>query len=366
MRKRRKAAVAPNLLTRRLAGHDLKRVQALFRRAYYPSIALLFVFLFIIAVNMIASGQHWFGVAVAVTMAIGFLFTFLPKYGYYGSLTMTYATLFFVSLHLSQTFFSQFALALPAIVGTAIGLPLLLHYLTRTKIVLPNYITFFLMIAYILTTLLAFYMEGTPAGSNLWVILTSYSSIVFLLLVPLNFGFKELEVSKIVNIADLEAYSKIVEGLKASVGRQRKQELEEANGEIEKIVSEFRVAVESFLYGYNEGSIIHSFNVKEGLDRIFYHWMKIDTKQKFLENEKEALDEWRQRIAHSNVKKPVDSASKQKEKEKKERKTLENHYIQEFKTAYQKALKSIDFAMQVILHVTNCEKVSTCDTAMST
>lgn len=355
MRRRRKAVVRANLLTRRLTAYDLKRAQALFRRAYYPSIAFLFVLLFLIAADLIASGQHWFAVSIAVTMAIGFLFTFHPKYGYYGSLTMTYATLFFVSLHLSQTFFPQFAYALPAIVGAAIGLPLLLHYLTRTRIVLPNYIVFFFVIAYVLTTLLAFYMEGTSAGSNSWIILTSYSSIVFLLLVPLNFDFKQSEVSKIVNIADLEVYSKIVEGLKTSVRRQREQELEEADGEIEKIVSEFRVAVESFLYGYNEGSVIHSCNVKEGLDRIFYHWMKIDTKQKFLENEKEALDEWRQRIAHSNVKKPVDSVSKQKEKEKKEKKKLESRYIQEFKTAYQKALKSIDFAMQVILYVTNYE-----------
>jgi len=112
------------------------------------------------------------------------------------------------------------------------------------------------------------------------------------------------------------------------------------------------VAVESFLYGYNEGSIIHSYNVKEGLDRIFYSWMTIDTKQKFLENEKEALDDWRQRIVHSNVKKPVDSVSKQKESEKKEKKKLQNRYIQEYKTAHQKALKSIDFAMQVVLYVT--------------
>jgi hypothetical protein len=355
MKRRRKIAVRANLLTRRLAGYGLKRAQALFRRAYYPSIALLFVLLFLMAANLIASGQHWFGVSIAVTMAIGFLLTFHPKYGYYGSLTMTCATVFFVSLHLSQTFFSQVAYALPIVVGGAIGLPLLLHYLTRTRIVLPNYITFFFVIAYVLTTLLAFYMEGASAGSNLWVILTSYSSIVFLLLVPLNFGFKQLEVSKIINIADLEVYSKIVEGLKASVRRQREQELEEADGEVEKIVSEFRVAVESFLYGYNEGSIIHSSNVKEGLDRIFYHWMKIDTKQKFLENEKEALDEWRQKIAHSNVKKPIDSLSKQKEKEKKEKKKLENRYIQEFKTAYHIALESIDFAMQVTLYVTNYE-----------
>jgi hypothetical protein len=327
-------------------------VQALFRRAYYPLIALLFVWLFLVAANLIASGQHWFGVAIAVAMAIGFLFTFHARLGYYGSMMMTYAMIFFVSLHLFQTFFSQVDYMLPIIVLAAIGFPLLLHYITRTRIVLPNYITFFSVIAYVLTTLLAFYMEGTPAGSNSWVILTSYFSIVFLSLVPWNFCFKQLEIIRIINISDLEIYSKIVEGLKASVRKRRNQELEKVDGEIEKIVSEFKVAVESFLYGYNEGSIIHSYNVKEGLDRIFYSWMTIDTSQKFLENEKEALDDWRQMIAHSNVKKPVDSVSKQKESEKKQKKKLQNRYIQEYKTAHQKALKSIDFAMQAVLYVT--------------
>lgn len=329
----------------------LRRMRTSIRRVYHPLIAFLCLWLLLTAINLIRTGHHWFVVAIATTIAFGFLLTFLAKYSYHGSLIMSICTLFFISLYIFQAFFIRTLVALPIVFVVSVAFLLLLHYLTRTRIVLSHYTVFFFAIAYLMTTLLAFYVEGIEAGTDKWIIFTSFFSIAFLLLVPLNSSFRENVIGGIINIADLGIYSRIAEELKTSTKSRSENELTEVDAEIEKIVSELISAVNSFLHGHYEGSVIYSYNVKEGLDRIFYHWMKIDSKLTFLEKEKEALDDWRQNIAHSNVSKPLTS-SKRSEKERKRKKKLENRYIKELKTDYEKALNSIDFVMQAIKYVT--------------
>ena len=206
-----------------------------------------------------------------------------------------------------------------------------------------------------MTTLFALYMGGTEAGTDPWVIFTSLFSVVFLLLVPMNYSFREHIMKRVVNLEKIEVYSKIADELKAKIKNRSDIEPAILDREIEKIVSELIGAVNAFLYGYCEGSIIHSYNVKEGLDRIFYDWMKIDRKLTFLMVEKEALDDWRQDIAHSNVSKPLTSASKRRDKKRKREKKLKNRYIRNVKTDYEKALNSIAFVMQEISYIKRFE-----------
>jgi len=205
-----------------------------------------------------------------------------------------------------------------------------------------------------ITTLLAFYMEGTQAGTNSWVISISYVSIIILLLIPLNFGFRQSEIIRIVNISDLAVYSGIADQLKTRAIAESSQNFAGTlDSEIEKIVSEFRIAVDSFLDGYYEGSIINSYNVNEGLERILHHWMG-KTKPLLPKEEKEALDSWRQDTAHSNVRNPTQPASE--EKTRTNDKKLENHYVRMFQTDYEKALRSVDFAMQALSFVADGDK----------
>lgn len=58
-------------------------------------------------------------------------------------------------------------------------------------------------------------MEGTEAGTDQWVIVTSFFSIGFLMLVPLNFSFRQQAVKGIINISDLNFYSKIADACMA-------------------------------------------------------------------------------------------------------------------------------------------------------
>ena len=330
----------------------LEKFRAYIRRAYHPLIVLLFLWLLLTVINLIRLGHNLFFVAIAAMIALGFVLTFLPRYAYFGSLSMSVATVFFISLHIFQTFFAAFLYAWIAVFLALVILVLSLHYLTRTRVVLAKYTVLFAAIAYFMTTLLAFYMEGTEPGTDQWLIFSSLFSIAFLLLVPLNFSFRQHTIRAIVDISDLGVYFKISEGLKKRAKSLSNIYLEEIDPEIEKVVSELIGAVNSFLYGYYEGSIIHSYNVKEGLDRIFYDWMKMDRTLTFLEEEKEALEEWRRNIAHSNVRKPL-ASSKRREKKRKRQKKLENRYVRNFNTDYEKALNSIDFVMRATRYITN-------------
>jgi hypothetical protein len=329
----------------------VRRVRSFIRRVYHPLVLFSFLWLFLTAFNLIRTGQHWFVVAIATTIVFGFLLTFFVRFSYYGSLLMSLATIFFVSLQIFLTYFVQSPYAFPIIVtvlGTSI---LLVHFLTRTRIVLFHGMIFFFVTAYIMTALLAFYMEGTEAGADQWTIFTSLFSIGFLLLVPLNFSFRQHIVGEVIDIADFDIYSKIAQQLRVSVKSRADNRASEIDDEIDKIVSELTSAVNSFIQGYCEGSIIHSCNIIEGLDRIFYSWMKMDEKHKFLKEEKEALSYWRENIAHSNVRKLL-APPKRRKKEKKKRKKLENRYIKSLRNEHEKALNSIAFVMQAISYMT--------------
>jgi len=191
-------------------------------------------------------------------------------------------------------------------------------------------------------------MEGTEAGTDLWLILISHFSVIFLLLLPLNHSFRQDTILKIINIADFEIYSRIADKLKTKVESETSHEALKIENEIEKIISELVTSVDSFLFGYYVGSIVHSCNVKEGLDRIVDYWMDTDKQISHLEKEKEeALEQWRNNITHSNVRIPL-SESKRRKKEKKKKKKSGNKFIKENKTDFKKALASIDFTFNFI------------------
>jgi len=203
-----------------------------------------------------------------------------------------------------------------------------------------------------LTTLLLVYIEGTQPGTDILVIGTSYTSILILYVIPLDLGFRQKEIIRIININDLEVYSKIADRLESRIKLQNNKELrQEAEREIEKIVSDIKNSVDSFLLGHYNGAVIQSCNVREGLNRIFHNWLSVDNQIKFLEDEYGAQEDWRQNIAHSNVRHLLVSDAKKREKRKKERKKLENRYISVVMTDYQKALYSIRFGLQAIDYV---------------
>jgi hypothetical protein len=199
-----------------------------------------------------------------------------------------------------------------------------------------------------MTTLLAFYMEGTTPGTDQWVICTSFVSIIFLLLTPLNNSYRQHVLLGTIDLSDLEIYSKISDELETSTKDRVADAQVEVEPEIEKIVSELASAIDSFLQGHYEASIIHSYNVREGLDRVVYEWVKTDSKTIFLKAEKDSLDEWRQKIAHSNVRTPSHISKKTRSGQEKD----ENLYFKDVKTDYQKALKSIEFVMKIIRYMT--------------
>lgn len=166
-----------------------------------------------------------------------------------------------------------------------------------------------------ITTLLAFYVEGTEAGNDLWVITFSYFSVLFLLLLPLNYSFRQHSLLQIINIADLEIFSKIADDLKRKVERETKNESSKIEDEIEKIISELVTSVNSFLFGYYDGSIINSCNAKEGLDRIVKDWMKIEKNCSLEKKKEEALEFWRNNITHSNVRKPLSDSERKRKRD---------------------------------------------------
>jgi len=154
----------------------------------------------------------------------------------------------------------------------------------------------------------------------------------------------------------LEVYSKIADKLKNKVERVTSHEALDFENEIEKIISDLVTSVNSFLFGYYTGSIVNSCNVKEGLDRIVYEWMKTEKQISYLEKEKEeALDYWRNNITHSNVRIPL-SDSKRRKKEKKKKKKSTNKFIKENKTEFKKAIISIEFIFNAINHIITNEE----------
>lgn len=322
----------------------------MFLKRIFPVIyALMFILLLVTVVGLVISGQNLVMVTIVAAIVFGFLFTFLPKYGYYGSFAAAYATILLISLHFYNNFLTPEGSLLSAVVGTSLVLLYLLHYFTRTRISISNNITFFLVVIYMLTTLLLFYIEGSQPGTDIWVIGTTYGSILILYVIPMNWGFRQKEVISIVNIGDLDVYSKMADRLESRIKLTNNQKLQqEAEKEIEKIVSDFKNAVDSFVSGYYNGAIIYSYSVREGLNRIFHNWLTVDDKIKFLEFEFEAQREWRQNVAHSNVRNLLVSETKKEERQKKERKKLENCYIAFTKTNYQKAVVSMYFTVQAI------------------
>jgi hypothetical protein len=316
---------------------------------YLPLVALMFIWLLVTVVGLVISGQNLIMIAIVAAIAFGFLSTFFPKYGYYGSLAAAYATILLISLHIYVSFLVPNVYLVLAVGGASLISLRLLHYFARTRMPISHNLTFMLVVIYMLTTLLIFYLEGTQPGTDMWVIGTAYSSILILYVIPLDFGFRQKEIIPIINIGDLDVYSKMADRLEARIKLTNKQELqEEAENEIEKIVSDLQNAVDAFLSGYYDGAIINSCNVREGLNRIFHNWLNVDDEVKFLEDEFEAQSEWRQNIAHSNVRNLLVSEATKKEKQEKKCKKMENHYIAVVKTNYQKALYSIRFALQAM------------------
>ena len=261
---------------------NIQKTRSLIRRMYRPVVALMFIALFIAVVGLLISGSNFVILIIVAVIAFGFLISFLPKYSYYGSFAGAYATVLLISLQLFVT--SPYLLS--GVIAASLAFMFLLHYFTRSRQPMSNNLTLILVVAYMLTTLLSFYLAGTQPGKDVWVIGTAYISILSLYVIPLDIGYRQKELIQIINIDDLEVYSKMADRLESRLNLTNNQELkQDTKKEIEKIVSNFSLAVDSFLSGNYEGAIIHACNVREGLNRVFHNWLNVDDKIKFLEDE---------------------------------------------------------------------------------
>ena len=337
---------------------DLDRIRTVVRAISPYLMVFLFLWLIFAASDLVTKGVSLFSLSIAVMIVAGFLLTFSPKYSYYGSLLAAIEIVFLFSMYITQVylevgFFFQCLVSFTVSVSSVLSL----HLITKNRALLPQFInsTFFLTLAYIFTTLYAIYMEGTTAETSPWIVFSSFMLVILALIIPVNFGFRQFKIRQIIDISDFNVYHKTAENLMTVLG-SRSYSRKKLDSEIGKIVSELKSAVNSFLCEYYEGSIIHSYNVNEGLGRLVKNWLNTEDSQRgqkilqSLDDESKALDDWRQDIAHSNVIRPD-----RKKKVRKEKKKLENPYIGKFKKDYERALMSINFAVKTIDHL--CERL---------
>jgi hypothetical protein len=308
---------------------------------------------------LIREGQNPYFVLIAGTIGFGFLLMIHPKYSYFGATLMSITIVFLIALYTLQIYLRMaFLYNVLASFSISTILVLGLHFMTRTRTVLPQSIALLSVSAYVIMTLFAFYVEGTSAGANPWIIFGSFLLILLQVLVPLNFSFRQNAVESIIDISDFEVYPKIAKEFEDILKNRSDIEGDKIDSDVAKIISELKHSINSFLYENYEGSIIHSYNVREGLDRVFYDWMKMDRTMIFLSEEKEALSFWRQNVAHSNVSKPYASASRRRDEKRKRVNTLENRYIKKSKTDFGKALSSISFTMEAITYIKSSQQPS--------
>ena len=309
---------------------NLEGIRSTIRRHYSFLIIPLLVWLFYAVIGLVGRGANIFVLTIAVIIAIGFVLNLLPRYSYIGSIAMSVMivllmTMYVLNIYLELPFIHLYLFGS----ASSCGLVLPLHFATRKRNVFPPFVrSFFPFFAYIFTTLFLFYVEGTIAGTDPWLIFGSLLSVVFMVLVPLNVSFRENVIIQLIDISDVDLYYKMTEDLKKTFKNQ-------FSFEIEKVVSELKNAVHAFLYESFEVSIISCHNVLEGISRILM-WAKKGKASDFINNEKiKSLKNWRQDIAHSNVSKSTNSNKKD---EKKPRNGGN----------YQKALKSIGFVIEVL------------------
>jgi hypothetical protein len=313
---------------------NLKVILSTIRRHHSFLIIPLLVWLFYTIIGLAERGSNLFVLSIAVVIATGFLLTIFPRCSHIGSIIMSimivllmlmYVINIYMDLPLVFLFLLSFAISCCSV------LPL--HIVSRTRSVFPSFgRVFFPIIAYIFTTLFLFYVEGTMAGTNPWLIFSSLISVVIMVLIPLNITFREGRLIKLIDISDVDLYYKISEDLKKTFKNQ-------FSSEIEKVVSELKNAVYSFIYESFEVSIINCHNVLEGLNRIL-KWTKKGEISNFLNKEKiESLKQWRQDIAHSNVSKST--------KNNEDEETPNNC------SKYQKAFNSIGFVIELLNRLTD-------------
>lgn len=314
---------------------NLNDIRSTIRRHYSFLIIPLLVWLVYTVIGLAGTGSNLFVLTVAIIIAIGFLLNLSPRYSYIGSIPIAILlvflmTIYVLNIYLELQFIYMFLLGF----AFSCGLVLPLHFATRERNVFPSLArSFFPVFAYVFTTLFLFYVEGTVAGRDPWLIFVSLLSVVFMVLVPLNVSYRENVVGQLIEIWDVDLYYNITEDLKKTFKNQ-------FSSEIEKVVSELKNAVFSFIYESFEVSIINCHNVLEGINRIL-DWTEKGKASDYINREKiESLEHWRQDVAHSNV-------SKSKKKNKKYEKKPRNS------SNYRKAFRSIGFVVEILNRITH-------------
>lgn len=265
---------------------------------YFPLMIFLFVMIIILyGINLVFVGRQFYSVYLSVSLGIGMILLYYSKTTYYGSLLMTITSIYIIFLALINVYFDikYFYQLLLSAFFSLILLPL--HYFSKDIVLLRRSIKtlYFPNLSYIVTALFILVIFNYTNLLNFNVYMLVLCFIIFLLLTILNRSYREYKINSIFNISNLTVFDEIYEDLELDFQLYKEQ--------MEVILSEFSNSIFSYIDGIYDRTIEDDFRCLEGLDRLLKWGKNESLKHSIFKEKYKEISLWRNKLAHSKVRK---------------------------------------------------------------
>jgi len=299
------------------------------RRIIGPFVPLIFLFLIVILLlygfNLLGKGRSFYSVYLTISLATGLILSLYPKYSYYGSLIMTFTIIHVISLSMMNVYL-DITFNIQLILSALIPLILLpIHHISKEYVILRSSVKNFLFpnIAYVLTTLFLLLLLSITELRNLSIHLSIISLLVIILIIIMNQSYREYEINSILDISNLTIFDELHENIV--------NDINQLEIPLEITISEFSNSINSYIDGNFDRVIEDNYKCLEGLEKIIKWSYNEKFKESRFKKEYKEISLWRNKLAHSKIRK------KEKEKEY-------------FKIDAKKALRSINITYNILLY----------------